>query len=203
MFFGMKRLCASLLALSLLILPAGAVFSDVSINDWYVLAVDEITHRNIMNGTSASTFSPNAPMSRGMLATVLHRTAGSPHSTAGLYFQDLDTGTWYIDSVIWCAEHHYMVGVDSSHFAPNLPLTREQMATALYRFAGWQSLPTNTATSFVDDAAISTWAREPVAWCVNAGLLSGKPDNRLDPKGVVTRAEACQMLYNYITHFNV
>lgn len=198
----MKRLVSLLLALSLLALPAGAVFTDVSVNDWCVLAVDEVVHRGVMKGTSDALFSPNAPMSRGMLATVLHRSAGSPHSTAGLYFQDIETGTWYIDAVIWCAERHYMVGVDAAHFAPDLPLTREQLATALYRFVGWQTIPANTSTTFFDDAAISSWARGPVAWCVKEGLLNGKPGNRLDPQGTVTRAEMAQVMLNYFTRFD-
>lgn len=199
----MKRLLALLLALFLLVLPAGAVYSDVSANAWYALAVDEITYRGIMNGTSSTTFSPNAVMSRGMLATALHRAAGSPHSTAGLYFLDIDAGTWYIDSVIWCAERSYMLGTDASHFSPDLPLTREQLATVIYRYAGWPTPPATLTTSFADDAAISSWARSAMAWCVREGLFRGKANNRLDPKGVVTRAEVCQVLLNYFTRFDV
>ena len=101
----MKRLLSLLLVFSLLVLPvSAAVYDDVSPNAWYAVAVDEVSHRGIMTGTSDTTFSPNAPMSRGMLATTLNRLAGEPHSTAGLFFQDFEAGTWYIDSVIWCDE---------------------------------------------------------------------------------------------------
>lgn len=198
----MKRLCALALLFSLLVLPAGAVYADVSANDWYALAVDEVTYRGIMNGTSETTFSPSAPMSRGMLATVLNRVAGEPHSTAGLFFQDLEAGTWYIDSVIWCAEYGYMQGVDSTHFAPNLSLTREQLVTVLFRYSG-VSAPGNTATTFADDAAISSWARGAVAWAARDGIINGKPGNLFDPKGTVTRAETCQVLLNYFIRFNI
>lgn len=118
----MKRLLSLLLVFSLLVLPvSAAVYDDVSPNAWYAVAVDEVSHRGIMTGTSDTTFSPNAPMSRGMLATTLNRLAGEPHSTAGLFFQDVEAGTWYIDSVIWCDEMGYMEGTDATHFSPSLP----------------------------------------------------------------------------------
>lgn len=197
----MKRLCALLLALSLLTLPAGAIYADVSVNAWYAPAVDEVSHRGIMNGTSGSTFSPNALMSRGMLATTLNRLAGEPHSIAGLVFQDIQAGTWYIDSVIWCAEKGYMVGTDVTHFSPDLPLTREQLATVLWRYAGKPGGSATATSAFVDSAAVSSWAQGGVIWCASVGLLNGKPGGRLDPQGVVTRAEMAQVLLNYFIKF--
>lgn len=199
-----KRLCSAALVLSLLIVPArAAIYSDVSANAWYAPAVDEVSHRDIMRGTSELTFSPNAPMDRGMLATTLNRLAGEPHSTAGLFFQDVEAGTWYIDSVIWCAEHGYMVGTDSTHFSPGLPLTREQLATVLWRYAGKPPASASVTASFADNAAISSWARGGVSWCVYAGLLNGKPNQLLDPKGTVTRAEMAQVLMNYLVQFRL
>lgn len=200
----MKRLLALLIAFSLCALPAGAaVYSDVSANAWYAVAVDEVSHREIMTGTSATTFSPNAPMNRGMLATVLNRAAGSPHSTAGLFFQDIEAGTWYIDAVIWCNEMGYMEGTDTTHFSPDLPLTREQLATVLWRYVGKPPAALSAAASFADSGAISSWAQGGVAWCVSAGLLNGKPNNLLDPKGTVTRAEMAQVLLNYFIKFRL
>ncbi len=200
----MKRLLALLLVFALCTLPAGAaVYSDVSANAWYAVAVDEVSHRGIMKGTSDLTFSPNASMSRGMLATTLNRLAGEPHSTAGLFFQDIEAGTWYIDSVIWCAEHEYMVGTDSTHFSPDLPLTREQLATVLWRYAGKPPASSSVTASFTDNASVSYWARGGVSWCVYAGLLNGKPNNLLDPQGTVTRAEMAQVLLNYFIQFRL
>lgn len=199
----MKRFVSLLLLLALLTaLSAGAVFADVSVHDWYALAVDEMVYRDIMKGTSGTTFSPNALMTRGMLATVLNRAAGSPHSTAGLYFQDLEAGTWYIDSVIWCAEHGYMEGTDTLHFSPNLTLTREQLATVLWRYAGKPYANVSAAASFSDNAAVSSWAKGAMNWCVQEGILNGKPGNLLDPKGAVTRAETAQVLLNYFIRFD-
>lgn len=200
----MKRLLPALLVLSLLVLPASAaIYDDVSPNAWYAVAVDEVSHREIMTGTSATTFSPNAPMSRGMLATILNRAAGSPHSTAGLFFQDIEAGTWYIDAVIWCDEMGYMEGTDATHFSPDLPLTREQLATVLWRYVGKLPASLSAVDSFADSAAINSWAKGGVAWCVSAGLLNGKPGNLLDPQGTVTRAEMAQVLLNYFIRFRL
>ncbi len=200
----MKRLLALSLVFALCTLSASAaVYSDVSANAWYAVAVDEVSHRGIMKGTSDLTFSPNASMSRGMLATTLNRLAGEPHSTAGLFFQDIEAGTWYIDSVIWCAENNYMVGTDSTHFSPDLPLTREQLATVLWRYAGKPPASSSVTASFTDNASVSYWARGGVSWCVYAGLLNGKPNNLLDPQGTVTRAEMAQVLLNYFIQFRL
>ena len=200
----MKRLLSLLLVFSLLVLPvSAAVYDDVSPNAWYAVAVDEVSHRGIMTGTSDTTFSPNAPLSRGMLATTLNRLAGEPHSTAGLFFQDVEAGTWYIDSVIWCDEMGYMEGTDPTHFSPSLPLTREQLATVLWRYVGKPPAALSSITSFADSGAVSVWAQGGVAWCVSAGLLNGKPNHLLDPKGTVTRAEMAQVLINYFIQFRL
>ena len=201
----MKRALPLLLALALLLaVPAGAVvYDDVSPNAWYAVAIDEVSHRGIMNGTSATMFSPKSPMSRGMLATTLNRVAGSPHSTAGLFFQDVEAGTWYIDAVIWCDEKGYMEGTDSTHFSPNLPLSREQLATVLWRYAGKPPASLSAIDSFSDAGSVSSWAKGGVAWCVYAGLLNGKPGDVLDPKGTVTRAEMAQVLLNYFIKFRL
>lgn len=192
----MKRLAALLAALLLLAPTASASFSDVAPWDWSAPAVDFVQAHKLMNGVGEDTFDPYGTVSRGMLATVLHRAAGSPHSTAGLYFQDIETGTWYIDSVIWCADARIVTGVDATHFAPNEPVTREQVALMLWRLAGWPQAR-SSASVFSDASQISLWARGGVDWAYGAGIISGKPDGSFAPQGTATRSEVAQMLMNF------
>ncbi len=192
----MKRFLALALAAGLLAVPARASFSDVMAWDWSAPAVNYVQMKGIMNGVGGERFDPYGVVSRGMLATVLHREAGAPHSTAGLFFDDLETGSWYIDSVIWCAEMGVVTGVDANHFCPNDPVTREQLALMLWRLAGWpQAL--GSADGFADASQISWWAKGGVDWAVGAGIVSGKPDGTFLPQGTATRSEAAQMLMKY------
>lgn len=192
----MKRLVALIVAALLLAPAASASFSDVAPWDWSAPAVDYVQLHGLMNGVAEDTFDPYGTMSRGMLATVLHRSAGSPHSVAGLYFQDIETGTWYIDSVIWCADANIVTGIDATHFAPHDPVTREQVALMLWRLAGWPEAR-SSASIFSDSAQISLWARGGVDWACGAGVISGKPDGSFDPQGTATRSEVAQMLMNF------
>lgn len=192
----MKRLAALFAALLLLASTASASFSDVAPWDWSAPAVEYVQAHGLMNGVGEDTFDPYGTMSRGMLATVLHRSAGSPHSTAGLYFQDIEAGSWYIDSVIWCADVKIVTGVDATHFAPNDPVTREQVALMLWRLAGWPQTR-SSASVFSDASQINLWARGGVDWAYGAGVISGKPGGSFDPQGTATRSEVAQMLMNY------
>ncbi len=192
----MKRFLALALAAGLLTVPARASFSDVMAWDWSAPAVEYVQEKGIMNGVGGDRFDPYGTVSRGMLATVLHREAGAPHSTAGLFFDDLEAGSWYIDSVIWCAEMGVVTGVDANHFCPDAPVTREQLALMLWRLAGWpQAL--GSADGFADAGQISWWAKGGVDWAVGAGVVSGNPDGTFVPQGTATRSEAAQMLMKF------
>lgn len=192
----MRRICALVLAALLLVAPAGAVFWDVTDAAWYAPAVSYVEDHGLMNGVPGGAFDPNGIVSRGMLATILHREAGAPHSVAGLYFDDLEAGSWYIDSVIWCAEMGVITGSDATHFFPDHPITREQMALMLWRLAGWPT-PQGNSAYFTDGAQINLWAKGGVDWAVGAGVISGKPDGSFAPQSWTTRAEAAQMLMKY------
>lgn len=191
----MKRALALILAAALLAAPASAVFWDVADTAWYAPAVAYVEEHGLMNGVPGGAFVPDEVMSRGMLATVLHRAAGSPTSIAGLYFQDIETGTWFIDSVIWCAERGIVTGTDSLHFSPHDPVTREQVALMLWRLAGWPQC--DTTAIFTDGAQINLWSRAGVNWACSVGIITGKPDGSFAPQGWATRAEVAQMLMKY------
>ena len=157
-------------------------FKDVAQNSWYAGAVQYVTSSSLMNGTSTTAFSPSASMSRGMLMTVLARYAG----------ESTDGGTvWYEKGMNWAKSK----GV-SDGSAPNVNITREQLAAMLYRYAGE---PDGTADLFAytDAGAVSSYAEKAVAWCVAKGILTGKTDITLAPRATATRAECAAMLQRF------
>ena len=157
-------------------------FKDVPQNSWFAGAVQYVTSNSLMNGTSATAFSPSATMSRGMLMTVLARYAGE--STEG--------GTvWYEKGMNWAKSK----GI-SDGSAPNRNITREQLAAMLYRYAGE---PDGAAdlSAYTDAGAVSSYAEKAVAWCVAKGILTGKTSSTLAPKATATRAECAAMLQRF------
>lgn len=157
-------------------------FKDVPQNSWFASAVQYVTSKSLMNGTSTTAFSPNANMSRGMLMTVLARYAGE--STEG--------GTvWYEKGMNWAKNK----GI-SDGSAPNRNITREQLAAMLYRYAGE---PDGAAdlSAYTDAGSVSTYAEKAVQWCVKNGILTGKTSSTLAPKATATRAECAAMLQRF------
>lgn len=157
-------------------------FKDVPQNSWFASAVQYVTSSSLMNGTSATAFSPSATMSRGMLMTVLARYAGE--STEG--------GTvWYEKGMNWAKNK----GI-SDGSAPNANITREQLAAMLYRYAGE---PDGAAdlSAYADAGSVSAYAEKAVQWCVKNGILTGKTSSTLAPKATATRAECAAMLQRF------
>lgn len=157
-------------------------FKDVPQNSWFASAVQYVTSSSLMNGTSATAFSPSANMSRGMLMTVLARYAGE--STEG--------GTvWYEKGMNWAKNK----GI-SDGSAPNRNITREQLAAMLYRYAGE---PDGAAdlSAYTDAGSVSAYAEKAVQWCVKNGILTGKTSSTLAPKATATRAECAAMLQRF------
>ena len=157
-------------------------FKDVPQNSWFAGAVQYVTSNSLMNGTSATAFSPSATMSRGMLMTVLARYAGE--STEG--------GTvWYEKGMNWAKSK----GI-SDGSAPNRNITREQLAAMLYRYAGE---PDGAAdlSAYTDAGSVSAYAEKAVQWCVKNGILTGKTSSTLAPKATATRAECAAMLQRF------
>lgn len=203
-----KRLVTMLLAmicLSMTILPAYAadntIFSDVAANVWYADSVAYVQEQQLMSGTSDTTFGPNTDMSRSMLATVLYRIAGTPVGSVATEFSDVIGGAWYADAVNWATENKIVSGYGNSLFGTFDPVSREQIATILWRYAGSPSAEAGAA--FSDVSAISDWAVDAVNWACAAGIVGGKENNRFDPKASATRAEVATMLHNYLSQNEV
>ena len=176
------------------------LFDDVAAEAWYAPAVDYVKYGRLMYGTGNNRFQPDAQMTRAMFAQVLYELEGSP-SVAGLScpFTDV-SGSWYTDAVIWACNAGVIAGVSATQFAPNAPLTREQMVTMLFGYASRDeqlSGSDGTLASYQDQASVSGWAREAMAWAVSSGVITGTSATTLAPQKVGTRAEVATVLMRF------
>ena len=174
-------------------------FTDVKETDWFYDAVGYAYENGMMSGTGNNQFSPNVTTTRGMIVTILYRLEGSPAvSTAS--FDDVATGEYYANGVSWAAANGVVSGYGNNLFGPNDPITREQMATILHRYAQHKEYETTVSgdvSSFTDGASVSSYAVEPMNWAVGTGLLSGVGNNMLNPTGNATRAQAATILMRF------
>lgn len=187
-----------------LTLNAGAVsiadFSDVRPGRWYCPAVEYAVSEGLFSGTSATTFSPDAPMTRAMFVKVLANKAGIDTSQyVDTSFSDVKAGVWYTAPVEWTAENGIVSGIGGGKFAPNRNVTREQMAVILYnyaRYAGCNLMSRAGAMrQFSDHNKVSNYAWHPMEWAVTYGLISGN-SGKLNPQGTATRAQVAQVFMN-------
>jgi len=164
--------------------------------------VEYVFAHGLMNGTDKNTFSPNMELTRGMIATILGRHFGVDVSKyAKTSFDDVNNDMYYSPYIEWGREAGIAAGIGNNKFDPNAPITRQDLAVILMRYADFTglSLPTVRAyTGFQDDAGISNYARGAVATFSKADIFRGKPGNIFDPKGVVTRAEVAAILHRFI-----
>lgn len=178
-------------------------FTDVRTGDWWYENVLYVYEKGLMTGTSQTTFSPQATTTRGMIVTILHRLAGSP-GAGGMPFTDVSAGQYYAVPIAWAASNGIVNGYDATHFGPNDPITREQMAAILYRYAGRMGYDTTAQgdpSQFRDSGRIHAYAWTPLAWANGRGLINGKGDGVLDPTGQATRAEVAAILQRFCEGF--
>ncbi|MDR1156725.1 MAG: S-layer homology domain-containing protein [Oscillospiraceae bacterium] len=177
-------------------------FTDVSEDDWFYGDVYAVWENSLMNGTSATLFSPSRTLTRGMVVTVLYRTEGAPDiSELDNPFPDVSAGQYYTEAVIWAADHEIVLGYTGGQFGPDDDITREQMAAILYRYERYaQKVPPDTLEGrvFADESSIGDYAKEAVAKLVTQGIIAGKPNNRFDPRGNATRAEFAAVLHRFM-----
>ena len=173
-------------------------FTDVGESDWFYEAVAYVHQKGLMNGTSATTFSPNSGTTRAMTAIILYRLEGSPSSPGeGGAFTDVPA--YYADAVDWCAAQGLVTGYGGGRFGPDDPVTREQLVTLLYRYAQYKkwdvSVGENTnILSYTDAFDISEWAVPAFQWACGADIINGTTDQRLTPKAGATRAQLATVL---------
>jgi len=177
------------------------VFKDVLETDWYYDAVDYVYINGLFAGTSSSAFSPKAYMTRGMFVTVLHRLDGLPATEPTGRFTDVqDASLYYYQAVAWANANKIVEGYADGTFKPNDPITREQMATIMHRFADYKgydlSAPGSVYDSFPDSGAVSSYAMDAMRWVVSNGIINGS-NGMLLPRETATRAQVAQIIFNY------
>lgn len=179
-------------------------FADVLPEAWYFDAVMDLNNKGLMNGTGDGTnFSPNAQLTRGMAATVLYRMSGETTGVAAeaaKTFSDVAANQWYAAAVDWAADNKIVTGYQGK-FNPNANITRQDLATMLYRYAQFKkddTSKTNDLASFSDKGAVASYANAAMQWAVGDGIISGRDGNKLAPRAQTSRAEFAAMVSRYL-----
>ena len=181
--------------------PSAGRFKDVSESAWYCQAVEDAADKGLMNGVSADTFDPDGAATRAMAVTILWRMAGQPAASGPAPFTDVSGGAWYAGAVAWAAENGVVKGTSETTFSPNDPVTREQLAAILYRyarslgegFAGAWTFPLD----FTDADRVSDYAREALCWMTMNGVITGMGDGALAPRDNATRAQIAAIFLRF------
>lgn len=186
------------------VIPKTLPFEDVKAGDWCFNDVLYCYENGLMKGVTETTFVPNATMTRGMVATVLYRMAGSPDVSAMSHpFKDLAAGRYCTDAVIWAYNTGIIQGYSNNTFKPDQLITREQLATMLYRYAcefGYANPAEKNSMAllqFIDRGSISEFAKPAMRWAVANGIINGKTAVTIVPKGDATRAQCATMLARF------
>lgn len=173
-----------------------AAFMDADRSAWYHDGIHYCVEHGLMVGTSKTTFSPNNATTRGMIVTILWRLEGSPLVSTSLNYDDVKPEDWYGEAVRWADSAGVVTGYGNGKFGPNDTITREQMAAMLWRYAGSPKAD-GSLSSFVDGEQTSDWARLAMIWAVEQGLITGVGNDRLEPRGQATRAQAATILMRF------
>ena len=174
-------------------------FIDIHTTDWYYESVRFALNHGLFNGTSTTTFSPDRTMTRGMLVTVLHRFVGEPAEGEST-FTDVPANAYYASAVAWAAKKGIVNGVGKNRFNPDGIITREQMATILFRFAtkyGYNTDLRENFSAFSDGNAVSSYAKDALRWAVGMELINGS-NGKLMPQSGATRAQVAAILMRFI-----
>lgn len=177
-------------------------FDDVNSADWFYDSVRYVWENGLMNGTTENGFEPNSDITRGMIVTILHRLAGKPETEAANPFRDVADDAYFAEAIVWAAEQGVVTGYDTTTFAPNDPITREQLAAILWRYAKISGVDVSVGEdtnilSYDDAMAVSEYAVAAMQWACGAGIINGVTESTLEPQGRATRAQAAAILHRF------
>lgn len=176
-------------------------FTDNPVTYWAHNDIDSVIALSLFKGTSGTTFGPDIVMSRCMLITVLYRLEGSPDVTGyENRFTDVDAGGYYYNALLWGSHNNISNGYSDGRFAPDDPLTREQLVTFLHRYANYKGYNTDVYTDiggYSDAAKVSPFARESMCWAIGAGIVNGTGNNTLSPQDSALRAQVAAMFNRF------
>ncbi len=183
-------------------------FTDVSRGQWFYDAVSFVYWRDLMDGVTSTQFAPDATTTRAMVVQILYRMAGSPTVRGSSPFYDVSNGAWYADAVIWAEANDIVNGMTTTTFAPNTAVTREQLATMLYRYAQYRHYNTSAGAntnilSYYDANHISEYAFSALQWACGEGIMDGTGTGYLSPQGQATRAQLAAMLMRFCMEYRI
>lgn len=182
------------------------VFSDTNGEQWYSDAVDYCYENELVNGVADHQFAPSHSLTRGQLVTILYRMEGNPETEGTLEFTDVTTGSFYSDAVLWASKNQIVNGYENGTYQPNRNITREQLATMLFRYVQYKDADNGSRSDLVgfeDAGKISSYAKEAFQWAVENEIVNGVTATRLKPYGQATRAQAAQLLYKLAAYLTL
>lgn len=175
-------------------------FVDVAKTSWYYGNIKYVWQHDIMNGVSDTKFAPETSMTRAMFVTVLYRLEGSP-SVEGLAtppFTDIGASnySWAYNAIVWAYNTGVTKGTSATTFAPGAAITRQEIVTMLYRYAG--SPAVSGSLIFGDSSVVSSWARSAVQWANSIGIITGYPNGNFGPVDATTRGQMAAIVHRYM-----
>ena len=174
-------------------------FTDVKENDWFYDSVKYAYENDLMKGISNTEFAPDSDVTRAMFVTVIYRMENEPQ-TGKCAFTDVESGSYYESAVAWANENGIVSGISEDCFAPNEPITREQMAAIIYRYAAFKGydITTSSNTSYTDNDNISDYAKDAVIWAAEKSVMTGNTDGSFAPKANTTRAQVASVFMRMV-----
>ena len=181
-------------------------FTDLAAGAWYEDSVAYVYRHDLMSGFSEDTFGPNAALSRAQLCQILYNMEGRPAVTGSGSFSDLADGAWYTDAVTWAASKGIVDGYGGGLFGPDDNITREQLASILYRYAQARGDDVSVGEdtnilSYSDAADVAEYAVSAMQWACGAGVITGISESALAPRGEATRAQTAAMLMRFCEQY--
>ena len=171
-----------------------AAFEDIDISKWYMTSIEYALAHELMAGESDTIFAPDGMVSRAMAVQLLYNLSGQPETDESATFADVEAGKWYAPAIAWAENKKVAAGYGNDQFGPEDLVTREQLATMLWQYAG-RPETTGSIDSYEDAADVSGWAKEALCWAVENGIMQGSA-NHLNPKATASRAEAAALMAN-------
>lgn len=174
-------------------------FTDVKENDWFYDSVKYAYENDLMKGISNTEFAPDSDVTRAMFVTVIYRMENEPQ-TGKCAFTDVESGSYYENAVAWANENGIVSGISEECFAPNEPITREQMVAIIYRYAAFKGydITTSSNTSYTDNDNISDYAKNAVIWAAEKFVMTGNTDGSFAPKANTTRAQVASVFMRMV-----
>lgn len=179
-------------------------FKDIASGAWYQGAVDTVNYLGLMTGTKPDTFAPLSTLSRAQFATIIYRMEGNPEVEYDTAFTDVPKGQFYTDAVIWASKAGIITGYNSKTFGTADVITREQMATMMYRYAKYCEFDVSgqaDISSFPDNQNVSSYAKEAMSWANYQGIITGD-GGKLNPQGNVNRAVCAAIVSRFIAAYS-